>query len=303
MRFSVWPSPTSPFEVTAEVVAHCDRTGWDGAYVVDHFMSDRPDGEPDDAPVLEALTLLAALVGRTERLRLGPLVLGNTYRHPAVVAKSAVTLDHVSGGRFVLGLGAGWQVNEHRAYGIELHPTRTRMDRYEEASLAIRALLHEGRATFAGEHYRLTDAPCEPSPPGGRLPLLIGAKGPRRGLRVAALAADEWNSWATPEQVRERSEVLARHCDDVGRDPSEIRRSTQALLRFVDDPAEARRRREASHGRPQIVGSSQEVVDQVAAYAEVGIDELIVPDWADVPVAQRLEVLDRFATEVAPAFR
>lgn len=301
MRVAVWPAPAAPFAATAAVVAHCDATGWDGAYVVDHFMNDTPDGAADDAPVLEAFTLLAALVGRTERIRLGPLVLGNTYRHPAVVAKSAVTLDHISGGRFVLGLGAGWQVNEHRAYGIDLPPVAERMDRYEEACLAIRALLDEPRATLAGRHYRLTDAPCEPSPAVGRVPILIGAKGPRRGLRIAALVADEWNSWATLDQFRERSAVLAGHCEAIGRDPATIRRSTQAFVRLVDDPAEAERARAAAGGRPILAGSPAEVVDRLGAYAEAGLDEFIVPDWSDRPVERRLDDLDRFRTEVVAA--
>jgi alkanesulfonate monooxygenase SsuD/methylene tetrahydromethanopterin reductase-like flavin-dependent oxidoreductase (luciferase family) len=303
MRFSVWPSSFVSFAHISEVVVHCDLTGWDGAYVMDHFMLDRDDEAVDDAPLLEAFTLLAALAARTERLRLGPLVLGNTYRHPAVVAKSAVSLDAITGGRFVLGLGAGWQVNEHLAYGIDLFDTRTRLDRYEEACEVIRSLLHSDRTTIAGDHYSVTDAPCRPTPPDGRLPLLIGAKGEKRGLRIAARFADEWNSWATVEQLRHRSEVLARHCEDVGRDPAQIRRSTQALVRFVDDPAEAERLRAADHDRPLLIGSSAEMVDQVGAYAEAGLDELIVPDWFSPDAGASRDFLDRFHTEVASAFR
>ena len=302
MRFSVWPSSFMPFEHVVTVVGHCDATGWDGAYVMDHFMLDRDDDRVDDAPILEAFTVLAALASRTERLRLGPLVLGNTYRHPAVVAKSAVSLDAITGGRFVLGLGAGWQVNEHLAYGIDLFDTRTRLDRYEEACELIRSLLHSDRTTIAGSHYSATDAPCRPTPPDGRLPILIGAKGERRGLRIAARFADEWNSWATPEQLAHRSEVLARHCEDVGRDPAGIRRSTQAIVRFVDDPDEAARLRAKEHDRPMLIGSSSEIVDQVGAYAELGLDELIVPDWFSPDLAASTAFLDRFRTEVASAF-
>jgi alkanesulfonate monooxygenase SsuD/methylene tetrahydromethanopterin reductase-like flavin-dependent oxidoreductase (luciferase family) len=214
-----------------------------------------------------------------------------------------VSLDALTGGRFVLGLGAGWQVNEHQAYGIDLFDTRTRLDRYEEACEAIRSLLHNDRTTFRGEHYALTDAPCQPSPPQGRLPILIGAKGEKRGLRVAARFADEWNSWATVDQLRHRSEVLARHCDDVRRDPSEIRRSTQALVRFVDDPAEAERLRAEDHDRPMLIGSSAEIVDQVGAYVDAGLDELIVPDWFSPDAETSRTFLDRFHTEVAAAFR
>lgn len=303
MRFSVWPSPLAGFAATLDVVRHCEDAGWDGAYVMDHFMLDRPDDEPEDSPVLEAFTTLAALAASTERVRLGTLVLGNTYRHPAVVAKSAVTLDHISGGRFVLGLGAGWQVNEHRVYGIDLFDTRTRLDRYEEACAVIRSLATVDRTTFAGEHYQLADAPCRPTPPTGRLPILIGAKGEQRGLRIAARFADEWNSWATVEELVHRSEVLARHCDELGRDPAEIKRSTQALVTIVDDAAEAQRLRSRPSERPQLIGSPAEVTDQLGAYHDAGLDELIVPDWFWGDVAQRNDALDRFWSDVAPAFR
>ncbi len=303
MRFSVWPASTHGFTDLAQLVEHCERTGWDGAYVVDHFMADRADGAPDDTPVLEAMTALAALAAHTDRIRLGPLVLGGTYRHPAVVAKSAATLDQISGGRIVLGLGAGWQRNEHRAYGIALPPVKERMDRFEEGAVAIRSLLNQDRTTFAGDHVELTDAPCQPSPPAGRLPILIGAKGERRGLRIAARVADEWNSWATVDQLRHRSEVLAQHCSELGRDPADIRRSTQAFVHLVDDPAEADRRRSEPSSRPRLIGSARQVVDQIGAYAEAGLDELIVPDWELGTGAQRLEVLDRIQAEVAPAFR
>ncbi len=303
MRFSVWPASVHGFDDLAAVVTHCERTGWDGAWVMDHFMGDRADGRPDDTPVLEALTVLAALAARTERIRLGPLVLGGTYRHPAVVAKSAVTLDDVSGGRFVLGLGAGWQANEHAAYGIDLPPVRERMDRFEEGCLAIRALLTEDRTTVDGAHVTLTDAPCRPTPPEGRLPLLVGAKGERRGLRIAARCADEWNSWATVDQLRQRTAVLERHCEDLGRDPATIRRSTQAMVHLVDDPVEADRLRAEGSSRPRLVGTPAQLVDAVGAYADAGLDELIVPDWNLGTGPGRLEVLDRLQAEVAPAFR
>lgn len=303
VRFSVWPASIHGFTDLAALVEHCEATGWDGAYVVDHFMADRPDGAPDDTPVLEALTVLAALAARTHRIRLGPLVLGGTYRHPAVVAKTAVTLDQVSGGRFVLGLGAGWQRNEHAAYGIDLPRVGVRMDRYEEGCAAIRSLLSEARTTFAGEHVRLTDAPCEPTPPAGRVPLLIGAKGERRGLRIAARHADEWNSWATVDQLRHRSDILVRHCDDAGRDPTQIRRSTQALVHLTDDGAAADRLRAEDSSRPRLIGSPSALVDAIGTYAEAGLDELVVPDWNLGTGPARLDVLDRLQAEVFPAFR
>ncbi len=300
MHFSFWPNTSTPWSELVDLARHGEQAGWDGVWIADHFM---PNGPDVSAPLLEGWTTIAALAASVPRVRIGCLVSGNTYRHPAVVAKSAVTLDHITGGRFVLGLGAGWQVNEHRAYGIDLFDTRTRLDRYEEACEAIRSLVTQDRTTFTGRHYQLTDAPCRPTPPDGRMPILIGAKGERRGLRIAARFADEWNSWATVPQLRQRSEVLARHCVEVDRDPASIRRSTQALVTLVDDPAEAARLRDEPSDRPTLIGTPAEVVDQVGAYAEAGLDELIVPDWMWGDVAGRTEALDRFSAEVASAFR
>lgn len=131
MRFSIWPSLQQPWSDVLEVARHAEATGWDGVYVADHFMGSGGDFGPDTTPTHEATASLAALAAVTERVRLGTLVLGNTYRHPAVVANWAATVDHVSGGRLLLGIGAGWQENEHQQYGIELPPPRERLDRFE----------------------------------------------------------------------------------------------------------------------------------------------------------------------------
>src|SRR5579884_41893 len=162
MRFSVWPSPQRTWPQVREIVERCDETGWDGAYFADHFMPDDPEGKPTDGAYLECWSVLAGLASVTGRIRLGSLVSGNLYRHPAVLANAAVTIDHISNGRVVLGLGAGWQVNEHAVYGIDLPPPRERVDRLEEACAVIRSLLREPRTTVAGRSYRVTDAPCEP---------------------------------------------------------------------------------------------------------------------------------------------
>src|SRR2546430_8394430 len=141
MRFSVWPSPERPWAEVLDVVVGCDRAGWDGAYVADHFMPNDPEGRPLQGPVLESWALVAALASRVDRLRLGTLVCGNLYRHPAVVANAAVTVDHVSGGRFVLWLGADWQVNEHAAYGIDFLDVPARLADLEETCDDINSLL------------------------------------------------------------------------------------------------------------------------------------------------------------------
>ncbi|HVN50557.1 MAG TPA: TIGR03560 family F420-dependent LLM class oxidoreductase, partial [Acidimicrobiales bacterium] len=195
MRFSVWPDPERPWSEVAEVAVHCERQGWDGVYVSDHFMPNREGTETVDGPVLECWTAMAALAALTSRVRIGSLVCGNTYRHPAVLAKMAAGVDQISGGRFLLGLGAGWQENEHEAYGLEFGTVRSRLDRLDEACAIVTSLLRDDRTTFDGEHYRLRDAPLDPKPVQPKLPLLIGGRGERRTMRIAARYADEWNAW------------------------------------------------------------------------------------------------------------
>jgi len=273
---------------------HAERTGWDGLYVYDHFMPNDGAGRPTDGPVLEGWTTLTAVAARTTRLRLGTLVLGNLYRHPAVVANMAATLDQVSDGRLLLGLGAGWQVNEHHVYGIELPPPGVRIDQFEEACSVISSLLRDERTTFDGRYYRLDDAPCAPKPRQQRLPILIGGSGERRSIPAAARWADEWNAWTTLESFRRKSAVLDESCERIDRDPSTVRRSTQALVHFV----------EPGQDRPEVdgqslAGTADELVEVLAAYEEAGLDEFIVPDHVDVSLSERLDMLDRFNTEVA----
>ena len=301
MRFSVWPSPNQPWADVLATARHAEATGWDGVWVADHFMGNAPGPFPAEIPTLEAGSLVAALGAAVDRVRIGTLVYGNTYRHPAVLANMAVTADHVSGGRFVLGIGAGWQVNEHEQYGIELPPVRERIDRFAEAIQIVRSLLREPTTTFAGEHYRLTDALCEPKPLQDPLPILVGASGDRM-LGIVARFADEWNTWGLPDHIAERSAALDRQCDKAGRDPDAIARSAQALLFFTDDEAEAGRLAEAVP-RPLMAGTPERLRDIVAAYAKAGLDELIVPDFTLGTGDQKLEALDRFSDDVAPAFR
>jgi F420-dependent oxidoreductase-like protein len=304
MRFSVWPSPERPWAETRAIVRACDEAGWDGAYFADHFMPNDPGGtRAKDGPVLECWSVLAGLAECTDHVRLGPLVSGNLYRHPTVVAKSAAAIDHLSGGRFVLGLGAGWQVNEHAAYGIDLLDVRTRLDRFEEACIVTTSLLRQPRTTFHGQHYSLTDAPCDPKPVQERLPLLLGGQGEKRMLRIVARYADEWNAWCTPELFRTKSAVLDHHCEQAGRDPGTIRRSTQALVFMSDDQTWLARMREQSSGRPLLIGSPAEVTEQVGAYADAGVEELIVPDWTMGRLERTQDTLRLFWSDVAGQFR
>jgi F420-dependent oxidoreductase-like protein len=280
-----------------DLVRLVEAVGWDGVYVCDHFMPHDAGGLAVEGTTLEGWTALAALAGYTQRLRLGTLVLGNTYRHPAVVANMAATMDHVTGGRFVLGLGAGWQANEHAAYGIELGSTRSRLDKFEEACAAIHSLLSQSRTTLNGEYYRLADAPCDPKPVRLRLPILIGGGGQRRTLRIAARFADEWHVWGTAKEFGHKSRILDRHCDDIGRDPSTVRRATGATVILSATTATTHRHAEVVAGPPP------RVLELIARYKATGVDEFIVRDDRTTPVSAAKDTLSLFWAEIATCLR
>jgi F420-dependent oxidoreductase-like protein len=285
MRLSIWPGAGQPYSEILEVARHAAETGWDGVYIADHFMPNAGTGREPDAPVLECGSLVAALGAVVPRVRIGSLVYGNTYRHPAVLANHAATVDQVSGGRFTLGVGAGWQVNEHEQYGIELPPVKQRLDRFVEALQILRGLLREPKTTVHGEYYRLTDAVCEPKPLQHPLPILIGGGGERRMLRIVAEHADMWNTWGRPDLIAHKSAVLDDYCAEIGRDPKAIARTAQALT-VVGGPVPD------GLAMPVIGGSIGQLAETVAEYRANGLDELIVPDGLLGKGADRLEAMD-----------
>lgn len=300
MRFSFWPIAQQRWEDILALAQHVEGSGWDGVWFADHFM---PNTEDAQAPCHEVWTVLAALAARVPRLRIGPLVIGNTYRHPAVVANMAASLDHISGGRAVLGMGAGWQENEHRAYGIELYDVGERLRRFEEACQVIKALLGQRRASFAGRYYQLRDAPMEPKPLQTPLPLMIGGGGEKVTLRIVARHADEWNVWGDVAHLKHKMQILDAHCEREGRDPASIARSAAVLVHLSDDAALVRRIREQPQARPTIAGNVAQLRDIVAEYAEAGVDELIVPDFHLPLGTGKMDFLDRFIQDVAPVAR
>jgi F420-dependent oxidoreductase-like protein len=303
MRFSIWPSATQPYDEIRETAAHCEQTGWDAVYFADHFMPNGPGPDALDGDTLECWSVIAALAASVPRIRVAPLVTSVTFRHPAVLAKIAAAVDQVSHGRLTLGVGAGWQQNEHAAYGIALGTVRERLDRFEEAVQILRSLLSQPRATFTGQYFQVQDAPNQPPPVQDRMPLLIGGRGERRTMRIAARYADEWNSWTTPELLAHKVSVLRAHCEEVGRDPDETHVSTQALLYLSTDKEWLRDQPQAEPGPPVIVGTPGEVADIVARYQEAGADELIIPDSTLGSTARKKDTCDLFMQEVAPAFR
>ena len=302
MRFVIWIGTEQPWAEVAETARVADSTGWDGIYVADHFM---PNEQPPGlGPRLEAWTALSAIAALTERARLGVLVSGNTYRHPAILAKMAATADRISNGRLVLGLGAGWEVNEHDAYGIELYEIPERLARLDEACEVVRLLLTEERSNFEGHYYRLSDAPCEPKPIQLPLPLLIGAAGERVSMRMAARWADIWNCWGTPDLIAHKKAVFEAHCEAVSRDPASVERSTQALLRMSDDPALLERWRGQGPGMPSLIGTPAEIGEHFGEYERLGIDEFVVVDRAlGSELSRRLDNMAQLLEEVAAPYR
>jgi F420-dependent oxidoreductase-like protein len=260
-----------------------------------------PNADDVSAPVNEAWTTIAALAAAVPRVRLGHLVTGNTYRHPAVLAKMAASIDIISGGRFVLGLGSGWQENEHRKYGIEFDTIAGRLRRLDEACAIITSLFANARTTFKGRYYQLDDAPLEPKPVQRPLPLLIGGGGEKRTLKITAKYANEWNVWGDPATLRQKMAVLDGHCRDIGRDPAAIQRSAVALLVMSDDPAVGERARAA--GRPVVGGSAADIRSTVREYIDAGVSELIVPDFTLGRGQARQAAYAKFMDEVGSHFR
>jgi F420-dependent oxidoreductase-like protein len=299
MRISFWPTPSLPFQETLALGQHVAATGWDGMWLADHFM---PNATDTSTPWPEAWTTLAALAPQVPGIRLGTLVTGNTYRHPAVLAKMAATVDHISGGRLVLGIGSGWQENEHQQYGIEFGTVRQRLDRLEEACAMIKSLFNEPSANFDGRFYTLKEATLEPKPLQPNLPLMVGGGGEKVTLRITARYADEWNVWGTVETMIHKMKILDRHCEDIGRDPKNIQRSAVALLFLSDDDKYIQQIRETVD-RALIAGNLAEVQDTVKAYQEAGVDELLVPDFTLGQGQQKIDTLDTFINHIAPLVR
>jgi F420-dependent oxidoreductase-like protein len=278
LRFGICTDQNMTWEKTLERWRLFERLGFASAWDCDHYVQpSRPDG-----PYFEGWTLLAALAARTERIRVGVLVSCNTFRHPALLAKEAVTVDHVSGGRLELGLGAGWYRPEHAMYGIEFPEPRELVDRFEEAVQIVDLLLRNERVTYEGRHYQLEEADFRPGPvQRPRPPLTVGAHGPRM-LRIVARYADAWNSFGTTEQIRSRNAILDEACHDLGRDPAEVVRSLYYWVARAD--ADCWSSMDAFH-------------DVVGRYREAGINEFIL----DHPRDDQLDLLERVAAEVIGA--
>jgi len=266
------------FEEVVRLATAAEGSGFDSVWVMDHFYQLPALGGPSQ-PMLEAYTLLGALAARTSRVRLGALVTGVTYRNPALLAKIVTTLDVISGGRAILGIGAAWHDTEHEGLGVDFPRTAERMDRLEEAVQICRALFREEHPSFTGRYYRIEDAWNVPRPvqPGGP-PILVGGSGEKRTLRLVAQYADFCNVTGDLDTIRRKVRVLHEHCAAVGRDPSEVTVSRLSTLVLTDSAAETAGTREflASAAGEEAaagfnVGQADEIASQANELREAGV--------------------------------
>jgi len=273
------------FETVAGIARTAEEAGFDSVWVMDHFYQIGVVGPRTD-PMLEAYTVLGGLAARTSRVSLGAMVTGVTYRNPALVAKMVTTLDVVSAGRAILGIGAAWNDDEHEGYGFDFPSVGERMARLEEALQICRAMFNEEAPSFAGHYYAIHEALNVPRPvrPGG-IPILVGGSGERRTLRLVAKYADACNLFGDLATIRHKLEVLERHCQDVGRDPATITKTRLGGMVIADSAAEAERQGRAmaqarGMGEEQyrgyfVTGDPDAVREQVAAYLDAGLDGMV----------------------------
>jgi alkanesulfonate monooxygenase SsuD/methylene tetrahydromethanopterin reductase-like flavin-dependent oxidoreductase (luciferase family) len=261
--------------------------GFGNLWVEDHFQW-------GDTPTLEAFVTMTHFAALYPTFGMGSIVLGNSYRNPALTAKMAATLQILTGGRFILGIGAGWKQDEYDAYGYPFPSAPTRIDQLDEACQIIKAMFAESPVTFAGGHYHVTDAYCEPRPQ-PRIPLLIGGGGERKTLQVVARHADWWNyPFCTPEKYAHKQSVLTAHCARVGRDPKEIAHTTYAVIDLSDDQERARA---ASADMHIMGGSPAQVAAELRAFHDLGVRHVMI-NFGDYPSTAGLE---RFTNEVLSA--
>ena len=282
---------------------------WNSLWFADHFLPPIPGSVPNSKEELltafEGYTLIAVAAGMTEKLRLGHLVLGNTYRNPALLAKMAATLDQACKGRFTLSLGAAWFKREHEAFGWEFPTMKERQDRFQEACEMIRMLFTaDGPVDYNGEYYRLDNAPLSPGcyqQP--HIPIMVGGTGERRTLRTLAMFGDVFNldGWAgqgmSMDVFRHKIGVLNKHCENIGRDPAEIKHTLLCPLQVTEDQAseEAFQKR---WGPGAMCGSRSHVVDRIGQFVEEGVDEII---FGHLPTGN-VEAYQRVEEEIVAVF-
>ncbi len=299
-------SQASDWQPMLDAARRVDRLGYEHLWTWDHLYAIY--GDPYQ-PIFEGYSLLAAWAMATERTRLGLLVGANTFRNPGIVAKSVATLDHISGGRAIMGLGGAWFDLEHEAHGIDFGSGfGQRLDWLDESVGAIRTLLDGGEVTFASPKYRFEALRHLPPPVQRHLPIMIGGGGEKKTLRTVAKYADIWNVFGEPDVLARKDEILRAHCADVGRDPSTIERTVGCKMVIRDDPEEAPRvwAEQMAHNRtpregwdgPETlwIGTVEQIAETIRARVEVGFETVIV----EMPAPYDVETLERLIGEVKP---
>jgi F420-dependent oxidoreductase-like protein len=280
-NFNAGETPGDLFGDVVARAAAAEEIGYESVWVMDHFYQLPPMGGPSQ-PMLDSYTLLGALAARTERVQLGAMVTGVTYRNPAHLAKMVTTLDVISGGRAILGIGGAWYDVEHEGLGFDFPPVGERLDRLEEALQICRAMFTEEAPSFEGRHYRIREARNVPRPvrPGGP-PILVGGSGEKRTLKLVAQYADLCNIFGDPATVAHKVEILRRHCADVGRDPTEVtvsRLSTLVLTADAEETAATKNfLRQVTGEEPSgsDVGTLDELAARMVELAAAGVDYCI----------------------------
>jgi F420-dependent oxidoreductase-like protein len=296
----LWPQ-TDSWPALRDAAVRADRLGLDSLWTWDHLMA---IVGPWDGPILEGWATLTALAAVTEHATLGLMVGANTFRNPGLTAKLATTLDHVSNGRAILGIGGAWFGREHEGYGIDFGSGfGERLDRLDEAVMLMRRLLDGERiAEHTGRFYTMRDALVEPRPIQRKLPILIGGSGPQKTLRTTARYADGWNTGGSVEALRRKDAILRERCAEVGRNPDEIERTVSDWFLIRDDAAEARQvladlavANGDSLGPDDTVyvGSPQKIADELRPIVELGFRHIIIDALApyDVETIDRLPEL------------
>lgn len=309
IRFGVHAGPQNvTYEEYRQLWLECERLGYDWVSVFDHFV---PIMSDPDGPCFEGPTLLAGLAAQTSRIRCGILVVGNTYRNPAQLAKIGTTIDYISGGRLELGIGAGWWDLEHHEYGIPFYTTGRRINMLGEAVQIIKSLWTQSRTTFQGRYYTIANAHSEPKPlQQPHPPIWVGGAGEQLTLRVVARSADGWNTFLMPqEEYQHKLDVLTEHCRVAGRDPTDIRKSLGFMPVIAESETEVSRRLEGlarmrgigveSLRRQIIVGPPESCAEQILSFVHMGVGDFLI--LARAPYDYR--TLELFIERVAPVVR
>jgi len=268
------------WEETLSTIKVVEAGRWHSLWFSDHFLPPVPGAGLDSRPALESWSMITAAATVTKRLRLGILVTGNTYRNPALLAKMASTVDQISNGRLILGIGAAWYKREHEAFGWEFPGVRERCDRLEEAVELIKMLFTaEGPVDYNGRYYKLNEAylspTCTQKP---HVPIMVGGNGEKRTLRTLARFGDicniDFNLPGSPELFKHKLEVVERHCEDIGHDPAEIKKTMLIPLRIENDEKKAAELRKG-RGEWVLFGSISFIIDRIQQYIDAGAEEIM----------------------------